>query len=132
MPLYVKGQAAEDSVPIFMARKPGTVSAFCNTTVLSRFDREASETKGQYSHRYLERQQWIQEDEEEKQEEEEEEEEEKQEEEELEEVEQKEEDSQEEEEQEDSDSEGKEDIYINCNYIQLNDIFCYLFLDQNI
>ena len=28
-----------------MARKPGTVSAFCNTTVLSRFDREASETK---------------------------------------------------------------------------------------
>ena len=52
-----------------------------------------------------------------------------QEEEELEEVEQKEEDSQEEEEQEDSDSEGKEDIYINCNYIQLNDIFCYLFLD---
>ena len=55
MPLYVKGQAAEDSVPIFMARKPGTVSAFCNTTVLSRFDREASETKGQYSHRYLER-----------------------------------------------------------------------------
>ena len=121
MPLYVKGQAAEDSVPIFMARKPGTVSAFCNTTVLSRFDREASETKGQYSHRYLERQQWIQEDEEAKQEEEE-----------LEEVEQKEEDSQEEEEQEDSDSEGKEDIYINCNYIQLNDIFCYLFLDQNI
>ena len=48
MSLYVEGQAADDSVPIFMARKPDTDSAFCNATILSRFAREAFETKPQY------------------------------------------------------------------------------------
>ena len=97
MSLYVEGQAADDSVPIFMTRKPGTDSAFCNATVLSRFTRDAFETKGKFPALFGE----IivepeHEDEEEKQEEEEEQEEE----------EQKEEESEVEEEQEDSDSEG--------------------------